>query len=675
MYPGGVRAVDELDLVGAPRRDLRPARPERRRQDHHRRACSPRGSSRPAGSAFVGGVDVVAHPALAKQVIGVVPQTNTLDRSLSVWENLYFHGRFFGMSGRGRAGARRPALLEQFRLADRGRRPVLALSGGMAQRLMVARAIMHRPADPVPRRAHRRPRPAEPHRAVGDPRRAARATARRSCSPPTTWRRPTSSATGSRSSTTAASSPSTRPASSSASIGADTIVTVSRRRRPRRARAALLRGERAPARRTPTRVDGTVQLVAVAGRRACCRRWSTAAEQRRLRRDRPLGRRADARDRLHQPHREGPPRMTGHHRCRRAADAAGVEPRTARRSAATPLVAFQRAAACATSPCCARRSRSSCPRTLLQPFLLVFVFTYVFPKIGQGVGGGRTAAERRSPRCSSPASSASRSCSRASSRSPCRWCRSSATRARSRTGCSRRCRSRWSRVEKVDRRARSAVSFAALLVFPIAAVVPATPVHLEINWPVLLTLVPLACSHVRRARAHVRHPVRAPDGADAVRHRRDPAHVPRLRSTTRGSRSSRSAGSQIARARQPARLHVRGLPRRASPPAAHMSLWVVYRRCSASPPCSPGSGSTGSRSASSADAAGGDSLSGPSSRYPPECRGGIKLTFYGVRGSTPCDGHQYERYGGNTSCVALEADGHDPIIFDLGTGLRNYGGH
>jgi ABC-2 type transport system ATP-binding protein len=78
-------------------------------------------------------------------VIGVVPQSNTLDRSLSVWENLYFHGRFFGMSA---AIARREAdrLLEQFRLSERGKEPVAALSGGMAQRLMVARAIMHRPA-------------------------------------------------------------------------------------------------------------------------------------------------------------------------------------------------------------------------------------------------------------------------------------------------------------------------------------------------------------------------------------------------------------------------------------------------------------------------------------------------------------------------------------------------
>jgi ABC-2 type transport system ATP-binding protein len=98
-----------------------------------------------AGRALVGGVDVVAHPTAAKQVIGVVPQTNTLDRSLTVWENLYFHGRFFGM-GRKSAKAEATRLLERFRLSDRSGVQVLALSGGMAQRLMVARAIMHRPA-------------------------------------------------------------------------------------------------------------------------------------------------------------------------------------------------------------------------------------------------------------------------------------------------------------------------------------------------------------------------------------------------------------------------------------------------------------------------------------------------------------------------------------------------
>jgi ABC-2 type transport system ATP-binding protein len=97
------------------------------------------------GEASVGGVDVIAHPALAKQGIGVVPQTNTLDRSLSVSENLYFHGRFFGMSAR-EAKSEAARLLEQFWLADRASAPVLELSGGMAQRLMVARAVMHKPA-------------------------------------------------------------------------------------------------------------------------------------------------------------------------------------------------------------------------------------------------------------------------------------------------------------------------------------------------------------------------------------------------------------------------------------------------------------------------------------------------------------------------------------------------
>ena len=98
-----------------------------------------------SGRAFVGGIDVVEHPTAAKQVIGVVPQSNTLDRSLSVWENLYFHGRFFGMSAK-TARAEATRLLEQFRLGERAKEPVAALSGGMAQRLMVARAIMHRPA-------------------------------------------------------------------------------------------------------------------------------------------------------------------------------------------------------------------------------------------------------------------------------------------------------------------------------------------------------------------------------------------------------------------------------------------------------------------------------------------------------------------------------------------------
>ncbi len=98
-----------------------------------------------SGRAFVAGIDVVRHPSPAKQLIGVVSQTNSLDRQLSVWENLYFHGRLFGI---GAAESRRISdeLLEQFQLTRWAKASVYALSGGMAQRLMVARSIFHRPA-------------------------------------------------------------------------------------------------------------------------------------------------------------------------------------------------------------------------------------------------------------------------------------------------------------------------------------------------------------------------------------------------------------------------------------------------------------------------------------------------------------------------------------------------
>jgi len=98
-----------------------------------------------AGKAFIAGVNVAAHPALAKQITGIVSQQNTLDRQLTVWENLYFHGRLFGIRAH---QARRTAdeLLEQFQLSKWAKASVYALSGGMAQRLMVARAIFHRPS-------------------------------------------------------------------------------------------------------------------------------------------------------------------------------------------------------------------------------------------------------------------------------------------------------------------------------------------------------------------------------------------------------------------------------------------------------------------------------------------------------------------------------------------------
>jgi ABC-2 type transport system ATP-binding protein len=97
------------------------------------------------GQALVAGIDVTEHPSLVKQVIGVVSQQNTLDRQLTPRENLYWHGRLFGMGSR---ECRQIAddLLDRFQLTRFANASVYALSGGMAQRLMVARAIFHRPA-------------------------------------------------------------------------------------------------------------------------------------------------------------------------------------------------------------------------------------------------------------------------------------------------------------------------------------------------------------------------------------------------------------------------------------------------------------------------------------------------------------------------------------------------
>ena len=97
-----------------------------------------------AGSVMIAGIDVIAQPALARRCIGVVPQYNTLDRSCTVAENIHFHCRYFGMT-KAEAAARTAQLLDQFRLSDRASAYPQALSGGLAQRLQIARAIAHHP--------------------------------------------------------------------------------------------------------------------------------------------------------------------------------------------------------------------------------------------------------------------------------------------------------------------------------------------------------------------------------------------------------------------------------------------------------------------------------------------------------------------------------------------------
>ena len=96
------------------------------------------------GQAWVAGMDVVADPVGVKRRIGVVTQNNTLDMQLTVAENLEFRSRFFGLSLR-EASRRADQLLEVFGLADRRKAMSTDLSGGQAKRLLIARALVHRP--------------------------------------------------------------------------------------------------------------------------------------------------------------------------------------------------------------------------------------------------------------------------------------------------------------------------------------------------------------------------------------------------------------------------------------------------------------------------------------------------------------------------------------------------
>jgi daunorubicin resistance ABC transporter ATP-binding subunit len=96
------------------------------------------------GQAWVAGMDVVADPVGVKRRIGVVTQNNTLDMQLTVAENLEFRSRFFGLSLR-EASRRAEAMLEVFGLADRRKAMSTDLSGGQAKRLLIARALVHRP--------------------------------------------------------------------------------------------------------------------------------------------------------------------------------------------------------------------------------------------------------------------------------------------------------------------------------------------------------------------------------------------------------------------------------------------------------------------------------------------------------------------------------------------------
>ncbi|SDY01329.1 ABC-2 type transport system ATP-binding protein [Micromonospora pattaloongensis] len=97
-----------------------------------------------SGGAYVGGVDVLRDPVRARARFAVVPQRSNLDRSLTPRQNLTFHAAYHGYS-RAERNARAATLLDEFGLIGQADTKVDFYSGGMAQRLMIARSLMHEP--------------------------------------------------------------------------------------------------------------------------------------------------------------------------------------------------------------------------------------------------------------------------------------------------------------------------------------------------------------------------------------------------------------------------------------------------------------------------------------------------------------------------------------------------
>lgn len=96
------------------------------------------------GSARISGLDVARDTIGVRQRIAVTPQRSNLDRSLRIGEILTYHAAYHGV-GRKEREARARKLLEEFGLGSRAKQQLSIFSGGMEQRVLLARALMHEP--------------------------------------------------------------------------------------------------------------------------------------------------------------------------------------------------------------------------------------------------------------------------------------------------------------------------------------------------------------------------------------------------------------------------------------------------------------------------------------------------------------------------------------------------
>ncbi|MCL0095729.1 ABC transporter ATP-binding protein [Dehalococcoidia bacterium] len=97
-----------------------------------------------SGRVWVNGFDVITQPLQAKGEFGVVQQHLSLDRELTVWESMELHARLHHI-GRVERRRRIAELIDYVELAPQAHEKVENLSGGMKRRLMIARALIHRP--------------------------------------------------------------------------------------------------------------------------------------------------------------------------------------------------------------------------------------------------------------------------------------------------------------------------------------------------------------------------------------------------------------------------------------------------------------------------------------------------------------------------------------------------